>query len=121
MTTRASTNSLFAALAQLEVLRDDQHRPYDPAELPCTWLPQMWDDDASPKDRQHAAWQCEHDCPALKACHNRREQLQTAAEGTWAGVTIRRRHEPDRTDPLVKEWAEVFGLQLPTPRRKGGR
>lgn len=118
---RHTVEGVFSALADVEVLRDIQGRAYDPGDLACTWLPQMWDEDAPPRDRRHAQWLCENECPAFKACHTRREQLQTKAEGTWAGVTIRRAREPDRTDPDIQHWAESFGLPIPTPKPKHGR
>lgn len=118
------TDALLASLGRIEVLRDPDGVPYDAGQLSCTYLPHLWDEDAEPIEKRHAAWLCRYECPATTACRATRNQLSTAAEGVWAGTVIRRRRPRDPTDPVVREWAEVYGLPLPEhpkPAKKKGK
>lgn len=100
-----------------EQLRDQDGEPYPPADLPCSWLPHLWDEDAESHDKQHAAALCRTECPAIEACGHRRRQLKRLADGVWGGVIIRRDRPAVPEDPVVQQWRRDLNLR----KGSGGR
>lgn len=107
------------AVEQLLLIDPATGNPYDPALLPCTYDPHLWDCDATKRQKEEARQRC-HGCPACGECYARRLELKTEADGVWGGTVIHRstRDKKPPRDPEAEALAREYGIPLPTQRRK---
>jgi hypothetical protein len=121
--------TLRLTAADLDLLTDTNGDPYDPAVLPCTSWPELWDDKidlpdgqqetpAARRDRHNEAKRhCAH-CPAARACAAKARRLPLhEVDGVWAGK-IRSRKQQE-WDPPPEQIIGVWQQQILDGHRKG--
>ncbi len=100
----------------LQPLLDADGRPY--RWVPCTTQPAAWDEDAPMTAKISAARICRHDCPALAACAEYRDQLGPEARGVFAGQVLRRKGgAPARVPRRRPSLGPPHEVTLPMPDR----